>query len=207
MTTSRTLTILSVSLIALLCSSCDDSKTPLSDPQQSKPDAGLVGTWRFREKSGQVLYYHIGRIPGKLPQSVMRLIGINFSKENNLESPAEMLLFPTQIGDRRYLNAAGVEDPEKLKAMEEKGFNPPDIGGYWLLAYRLEKDAMTVWPMDAAAKKRAIEAGKVKGQISKGESGYETVRFTDSSENLARFVAEAGDSLFVKEPLHLERIK
>jgi hypothetical protein len=205
--TANRLTILSVSLIALLCTSCDDSKTPLSDPQQSKPDAGLVGSWRYQEKSGQVLYYHIGRIAGKLPPGVMRLIGINFSKEGNLESPAEMLLFPTQIGDRHYLNAAGVEDPEKLKAMEEKGWTPQDIGGYWLVAYRLEKDAISVWPMDAAAKKRAIESGKVKGEISKGESGFETVRFTDTSENLARFVAEAGDTLFAKEPMRLERIK
>lgn len=33
------------------------------------------------------------------------------------------------------------------------------------------------------------------------------VMFTDTTENLARFIAEAGDSLFAKEPLRLERVK
>jgi hypothetical protein len=33
------------------------------------------------------------------------------------------------------------------------------------------------------------------------------VLFTDTTENLAKFVAEAGDGLFSKDALRLERVK
>jgi len=56
--------------------------------------------------------------------------------------------------------------------------------------------------MDGDARKRAIDGGKVKGVVQENKS-----KFTDNTENLARFVAEAGDGLFSKEPIKLERVE
>jgi hypothetical protein len=62
--------------------------------------------------------------------------------------------------------------------------------------------------MDAEAKKQAIKAGKVKGVIEPVKDGSDRIRFTDTSENVARFVAGAGDGLFSTKGLaRMERVK
>ena len=62
--------------------------------------------------------------------------------------------------------------------------------------------------MDTNVKERAIKSGKIKGLVEENKNTWITaVRFTDTPENLARFVAAAGDSLFVKEPLRLEKVE
>ena len=61
--------------------------------------------------------------------------------------------------------------------------------------------------MDGEAKKRAVDAGKIKGVIEKDQDGNTRVHFTDTTENLAKFVADSGDSLFSKDVLRLERVK
>jgi len=66
---------------------------------------------------------------------------------------------------------------------------------------------LTLQWIDGDAKKRAIEAGKIKGAIEKDQDGNTRFHFTDTTENLARFVAESGDTLFSKDALRLERVK
>ena len=68
-------------------------------------------------------------------------------------------------------------------------------------------DTLTVQWMDSDAKKRAVEARKIKGKIEKDRDGNTRVHFTDTTENLAKFVAAAGDDLFSKDVLRLERVK
>ena len=78
----------------LLFVGCDDSKSPLSDPQNSKADARLVGVWRLRGEGGEATYYHIGALGGNLPSSLMRLVSVTHSKTGELQPPGEMLVFP-----------------------------------------------------------------------------------------------------------------
>ena len=66
---------------------------------------------------------------------------------------------------------------------------------------------LTLQLIDQEAKKRAVEAGKIKGMTEKDKDGNPRVHFTDTTENLAKFVAEAGDGLFSKDVLRLERVK
>ena len=162
----KTRLFLSLAVVCLLFSGCDDSKNPLSDPQKSKPDVRLAGVWRVRDTEGDVTYYHIGTVGEKLPPSLMRVIGVTHKKNGRLESAGEFLIFPTTLGDTTYLNLAG-GDQRHIKLLEEKGWSPEAVGGFFLLKYTVEGDALTVWPMDADAKRQAIEAGKVKGVIEK----------------------------------------
>ena len=43
--------------------------------------------------------------------------------------------------------------------------------------------------------------------ITKAETGSNNVCFTDTIENLAKFVADTGDKLFPTEALSLQRVK
>jgi hypothetical protein len=96
-----------------------------------------------------------------------------------------------------------LSDPQKSKPDER-------LTGLWWFRgdngemnyYHIGHTGATIPWMDSDAKKRAVEAGKIKGVIEKDQG-----HFTDTSENLAKFVAEAGDTLFSKDVLRLERVK
>jgi hypothetical protein len=182
----------------LLLAGCGDSKNPLSDPQTSKPDERLSGVWQWTGKDGQVTYYHVGCASEKLPKGTMRVAHVQHEK-GRIESPGEFLMFPTILGEKTYLNVAAVKG-QQVKLVEEKGWKAVD--SYMILKYQVDGDQLSVWAMDADAKKRAIDGGKVEGVIEKNKP----IKFTDTTENVARFVAEAGDSLFSKKPERLERV-
>ena len=61
--------------------------------------------------------------------------------------------------------------------------------------------------MDDNAKKKAIEGEKIKGVVETVSNGFDKIWFTDTTENVARFVSAAGDSLFSKDVMRMERVK
>jgi len=191
-----------VGLALLLLAGCDGSKTPVSNPEDAKPDARLAGVWRFRGEDGQVSYHHIGQASEKLPAATLRVVSITH-KEGRVEPPSEALMFPTSLGGNTYLNVIRGKE-EQAKALEEKGWKAVD--SYFICKYQVDGDKLLIWFMDRDAKKRAIETGRIKGVIEKRKFAT-TVKFTDTTENLARFVAQESDSLFSKEPIRLERVK
>ena len=205
MKTRRFFLLATLSVVGLLAVGCDDSKHPLSDPNNSKPDARLAGVWRARGNDGEVTYYHFGRPGDKLPESVMRLVEVKHSKEGKIPPTGEFLIFPTTLGNSAYLNLTDGKE-EQIKRIEENGWKPESMDSFILFKYKIEGDTLLAWGMDGEAKKRAIESKKIQGTIEKQDSG-EKVRFTDTTENLARFVAGAGDSLWSKDVLRLERVK
>jgi hypothetical protein len=79
---------------------------------------------------------------------------------------------------------------------------------YLICRWKLDGDKLVLYHMDHEAKEKAIKSGKIKGTIKKVRYGIELAFLTDSTENLARFVSEAGDGLWImKEPSQLERIR
>jgi len=185
-------------VVCLLASGCD-SKNPLSDPQTSKADERLAGVWRDRNGDGDV-YYHVGHAGEKFPTCMMRVVGVKHSK-GNVEPPFEFLVFPTVLGDKTYLNVVLGKDDKLLKSLDEKGWKAADVDSYTFYKYKFDGDKLVLLGIDAEAKKTAITSGKVKGTVENNSA-----KFTDSSENLARFVKEAGDSLWDKTPGQLERL-
>lgn len=197
--------LLLVAACSLLLTSCFDTKNPLSDPQKSKADDRLSGVWRFRGDNGEMNYYHIGHGGEKLPASVMRAFFVQHRTDGTMQC-GELLIFPTSIGDQTYLNAAE-STPSQLVLLEEKGWTNEAINKYLILRYQITGDVLTLQLIDQEAKNRAVEAGKIKGMSEKDRDGNTRVHFTDTTENLAKFVAEAGDDLFSKDMLRLERVK
>jgi hypothetical protein len=189
----------------LLFTSCFDSSVPLSDPVKSRADQRLAGVWRLRNDDGSMTYYHLGRVGDRLPASVMRVAGVQH-KWDGMTQFDELLLFPTTIGDKTYLNVSDGKD-EQVKRLEQQGWTPETVTSYLLLRYQVTGDTLTVQWIDGDAKKRAVEAGTIKGKVEKDQDGNARAMFTDTTENLVKFIAEAGDDLFSKNALKLERVK
>ena len=193
---------ITMAVAAVLLTSCDDSKNSLSDPQKSKADRRLAGVWRHQDQHGNVTYYHIGAVGDKLPESVMGVVTVTHCQDGTIQRPGELLIFPTSIGDNGYLNVTGGKE-EHFKKIAEKGWG--SVGGYFLLKYQVEGDTLLAWPMDRNAKEQAIRTGKIAGVIDKEALGKK-IKFTATTEDLARFVATAGDTLFSTKVIRLERV-
>jgi hypothetical protein len=185
---------------------CDDSENPLSNRHTSKPDNRLVGVWRHGDVS-----YRIGHAGEDFPNDVLRVVEVTHSHAGAAPA-AEYLAFPTVLGKNTYLNVMvtlfgdGQDKPfvsgeEQWKSLDSCPLLKYQVS-YLILKYQVDGNNLLVWGMDGEAKKRAIESGKIKGELIESE-----FRFTDTSENLARFVVEAGDSLWnTKKPVRLERV-
>ena len=206
MTTRQISVRVSMAAACLLFTSCFDSTVPLSDAGKSKPDERLAGVWRQRSESGSVNDYHFAPAGDKLPASVMRVTGSNRKPDGTTEQIEPLLLFPTTLGEKTYLNVCDGKEP-KVKLVEEKGWTAETVNTYWVYRYQVTGDTLAVQWMDGDAKKRAVEAGKIKGKIEKDQDGNIRVHFTDTTENLTKFITAAGDDLFSKDVLKLERVK
>jgi hypothetical protein len=184
-----------IGVAVCLCASGCDSKNPLSDPLKSKADERLAGVWRDRSSAETIQVGHVGV---KFPKGVMRISGI--IKFEGKERPAQCLAFPTAIGNKTYLNV--VLGETQIQLLDKEGWKADMVTSYMLLKYQLDGDKLVVFFMDAGAKVKAIKTGKIKGTVENNSA-----TFTDTTENLAKFVAEAGDSLWnTSEPGQLERV-
>ena len=206
MKTTRICGLLSLAALCLLLTSCFDSNVPLSDPGKSKPDERLAGNWQLRNDDGSVNNYGFSLAGEKLPASVMRVVGSSHRADGTTVQFEPLLLFPTTIGETTYLNVCDGKEPQ-VKLLEEKGWTAETVADYSIFRYQVAGDTLTVQWMDGDAKKRAIEAGKIKGKIEKDQDGNDRAHFTDTIENLAKFVAEAGEDLFSKDAVRMERVK
>jgi hypothetical protein len=189
------------SVVCLLASGCEDSKNPLSDPQTSKADERLMGVWRG-ENEGHETYYHVGHTGKEFPSGVMRVVRIDH-RNGRVTSPQVFFVFATAIGGEIYLNVALDRDENSARRRDQKGWKAVEADNYKFFKYRLDGEKLVMWMVNEEAKRKAIKGGKVKGE---GETS-KFCRFIDTTENVARFVAGTGDSLWVmKYPLQFERV-
>ena len=118
-----------------------------------------------------------------------------------MEPPFECLILPTVIGGKSYLNV--IWRKQYVNTLNENGWKADAVNSYMLVKYQFDGDKLVVWTMDEHAKAKAIENGEVTGLPSRIDPNSS---FTDTTENVARFVKEAGDSLWTKEPVQFERM-
>ena len=112
-------------------------------------------------------------------------------------------MFSTTIGTTKYLNVIPYVRDKQLKVLKENGWK--DVKGYIVLKYKVEGDTALVWKMDRTPSTKPSKMGKSRAS----EEGLllDMNEITDTTENLARFVAKAGDTLFLSEPTQLNRVK
>jgi hypothetical protein len=188
---------LTVAVLGFACG-CVDSKNPLSSADSAKVDEGIVGTWRESTNDGETIY-HVGLAGDKYPAGMLRIIAVT-SHNNTLEAPSHYVGYTTTLGGKTYLNI--VLDEGKIKDFGQNGWDAEKVDGYYFVRYKIDGDKGTVWSINNDTRKEAIKAGKIKGVIEdQGES-----HFMDTGENVAKFVAAAGDSIWNSEPGHMERV-
>jgi hypothetical protein len=204
----KTLVVVMV-LLCAVCASCIDSDNPLGDPKKATADTGLLGVWRASEKDGDVTYYHVGKAGDKFPEGMLRVVAVSSNKDGKLDRPNgdDMVMFTTTVGKNHYANVT-VIDADAAKALGDN-WDPSKADGYFIYKYEIAGDKLMVACMDPEQKKAAIKAGKIKGE----EEG-DNPRLTDSTENLARFIAspDATKLFFTKDHADdgygvLERVK
>lgn len=187
-------------VLCLLLTGCLVSKNPLSDPQTSKPDERLVGVWRLSDEHGRFTNYHVGHAGEKFPNSMMRVAFVQHAK-GEPDSSGEFLMFPSVLADKNYLNVIAATG-QRDTVSEEKGWNADAVDCYWLFKYQVDGDKLVMWGTDEKAKRQAINGGKIKGVIE----NCKPAKLTDTTENVACFVAGKGDGLFSIEPFRLEKV-
>ena len=138
------------------------------------------------------------------PRGVTRIVVVTHDQAD-VKPPGEWLAYPTVLGGKTYLNV--VIDQKQVKRLDENGWEPNAVECYTFVKYRLDGDKLVMWTINEPAKGTAIKSGKIKG-IKTGKLDMEDLyRFTDTTENVAHFVANAPDSLWDKLPGQLERVK
>ena len=160
-----------------------ESKNPLSDPAQAKPDARLVGLWagdvdgavatiQFFPKTGAFLDLVITGNDGVKGASVLAFDA-----------------FPSTVNGKTYLNL-------RSKTFQGAYADKFELAPAYIFArYDVAKDAsITFFPMDDDLVKESVAAGKLKGTVKDG-----TVTLTASSKELAEYVRAADpEKLFKK---------
>lgn len=174
----------------LLASGCDDSVNPLSDPDTSKVDERLIGLWRESTAEGDD-FYHVGRAGEGFPKGMLRIVTTSHQK-GTVTMGEDYLAFATVLGEKTFLNVIGGDQDECVRKLNRKGWLPPLVDGYTLMRYAFDGEKLTLWGVDERAKETAIQSRKIKGLLKNDAPA----KITDTTENLARFVVEAGERFF-----------
>lgn len=209
----RRIAFAALSALAFLSSSCGiNSQNPLSDPNRSKPDADLFGTWVTKDEKGTILWV-IGRAQENaqrddVPGGFMRAVGSSLDENHLVPKPGHFAFFVTALGQDRYLN---VFDDNRLDKEKHPQWNEPPVENFHLLKYRLVGNRLNIWQGDIDKAGDAVDAGLVKGVVHRQQKGkrVSSVQLTDTTERLDRFLrTDVGKAVFPEmKPLVLDRLR
>jgi hypothetical protein len=192
----KMMTALALIAAALLLASCGppESENPLSDPASAARDDALLGVWTFQTEDGATGYAHIVAAP----EGRTDLVFVFHDAKKGADVSA-FTFFTTAAGGRTYMNA-------QERARDKPG--PKPDSGYVFARYEIAKDgALALALMDEGEAAKAVEAGRVKGTVTRGEAGsLVKVRLTDSSAGLEKFAREADAATLWKPFLTLRRV-
>jgi hypothetical protein len=216
MKTKRISRLLAAALMCLLFTSCDASIHPLSSPEDAKADHQLDGKWIFKDVHGDIQYQFIP-VGGKLPDCIMESVETfkakdeattSTEKQDNQKEKKHRLFFPTQIGDRHFLNSFEVSE-KSFKQLKERGWKPYLIEGYEIYLYKVQNDQLTLFFIEDDSVKNAIKEGKIKGVVKNAPSSIfpdDNWYLTDSTENINDFFGSLDEKHF-EELMSLNKAK
>jgi hypothetical protein len=169
-------------LIALLCclllTACyPESKSPLTDENNSQPDKDLIGVWRGKIEN-DLVYFHFAK--GK--KNEINGVEIDHQTDSGLKVTAYDI-FCTKIGESKYLS------------VHEVGEKKP--AGYLFFKYAISNKKLMFWAIDDKKLAEAIKSGALKGEV-KENSVISDVKIDDTTANIINFIKSANDDLFVK---------
>ncbi len=195
------------------------SVNPLSTPATSTVDPRLEGVFVAhrdpQDDSLNVSHFQYRReksLSGGSGRTTpwLEIVDIEHSKNDSLRGRAYRAL-TTHLGEHDYLSVSEVGSvlADAPRTVGEKG----KPGEYYLFRYEIGVlGELRLWGADTAALQKAVEAGKLHGQVTHRRPiaktfDLDSVLLTDSTEHLATFVAH-GDpaTLFGGKPIVLYRL-
>ncbi len=185
--------------LCFLLSSClPDSDRPLCDPALAHIDARLTGVWFFVNEDNEPTYVHFAAKDSHWTQAVT----VEYLKEGGLRSGNDGLyeFFIYDMDNSHYMNF--INKPQGPKADAE-------APSYFFGKYEISKEGvLSIWILnDENTVRSAIEAGALKGEVSGKKDWTQSVRITDTSENIASFVRKSDPKkLFGEKVLRLKKI-
>jgi len=192
---------------ALSLTSCSEirSANPLSDRNKAKVDENAIGGWVGKLSESTNIDIEIARHPlagkgdPKFPSGMM-VVKVKDSHPDNKRR--EVPFFVTVIGKEHYYNLALKDRPRSKEPLPKGMEEDPDYG---IGKYEVKDGTLTVFhpiePVDV------IKKGLLKGEVRHGGPvGQEMGILTDTTENLANFIADGNSkSLFKNEGVALRK--
>lgn len=170
----------------------------------AKPDEGVVfdgrlaGAWQGGSSDRDTGFFHFS----KGPDGQMRILALEHKDDHTLEQYD----FPVTVNRIDLLDYMTIT-LETLKMKDAQKYK-----GYVIVRYEIkEKDTLIFSDMDEEVLARAIEAGKIKGEITYEENGkkakkVDCVRITDTTENLRIFLTGETSKVLFRPYMTLKRI-
>ena len=202
------LSLAALCLVACGCSSGEVSKSPLSAPDEAQLDPRFLGTWHndnlpgYLDNVGADYLVHISAAGPGFPKGMMRLLVVRQPHSRRRTSDHhEFLGFVSMVDDRQYFNLMlNASEPIESTAYgfeNMKEWDPDCPVGYLLFEVRHSDTTFKLRGMNFGILESCIEAGDVRGQITRDTNGQARgLELTASTEELAEFVSENRTALF-----------
>lgn len=161
-------------VLVLLTTGClVETENTLSDPDPKQTDQRLAGTW-VNAQRGEVTMF--SAVPDEKSPGRYRVVYVSVKPGSDKPvEQAQYTVWRSVIAGKAYLNIVQADAPTKIMIAAY------DIDGQGRLTLRL---------MDTKFVAAAVDAGKLKGSVKRGQYG-EDVRITATRAELAAFVAAA----------------
>lgn len=159
------LTRLTLRLILLTtlatCTSCLESKNPVTEAKQGGRDEALCGAWKHREKDGTLWLLQFGYLDGAFKSPWM---GCTFATTNRTEHTSTFLpCFVSRVAGVNYLNFANDIDLTQNQLTEDATLLAK-IQQFSILKYELKDGTLILTTADESFLKQAIAAGTIRGE-------------------------------------------
>jgi hypothetical protein len=199
----------SVSLVLLalaaLAGGCVESRHPLADPDTARADSDLYGIWtRTSGKDTEMLIIGKYLVKGH-PNGFMRFHEVSYSGSSATYShSSDRYFIASTIGGSGYISILRdslMTDPATrvpINLDQEHHYERWKVHAdrtFFFQKYQVVGNTLTVWYTDTKSVGKLVEDGQIAGKVSKTKEGDITsVTLTDSTENLANFIRNGGDS-------------
>jgi hypothetical protein len=177
-----------VAFLLATCSSCIESTNPASSPDTASVDKRLIGFWVDTDNKQHWIAIGKNNLP-KTPKGVMTGVSAELTKDGAFDG-GPITFFVTKLGSNTYANVPQAQNGEMMLE---------GVKSYSIIKYTVTDDVLTMILADDRFVKKEVEAGRIKGM---------SATITDSTENLATWIAVNDERLFPsKDVLKFNRLK
>lgn len=193
-------TWIALSLLLSTTVACISSVHPISPPETAYYDEDLIGAWvgTFDDEEAP-FWAHFFKAENSLTEGVLIFPDIKGDDKLSGLEAAFIKVFPSRIGDRRYLNIKPFL-PEELLTPERR--EEIESAQYELVMYQVKDDLLSIWALQNI--KQVLEDKQLQGIPAEGD--YDSNTITASSTELTEFLRTADHQKYFKKFCDMHRM-